>query len=36
MPSGAWLVKGVAFVILGILVYYFITRGVGESVILHH
>jgi hypothetical protein len=36
MPSGSWLVKVVALVILSILIYYFITRTVWESAILHH
>ena len=36
MPSRALLVKSVVILILSVLAYYFITRVVLVSVILHH
>jgi hypothetical protein len=36
MPSRAWLVKCVVGLLLIVLAYYFITRVVLVSVILHH
>jgi hypothetical protein len=36
MPSRAWLVKCAVGLLLIVLAYYFITRVVLVSVILHH
>ena len=36
MPTRAWLVKCVVGLLLMVLAYYFITRVVLVSVILHH
>ena len=36
MPSGAWLVRVLGLVILSVLAYYFVTRTIWETIILHH